>query len=520
MSERDEVIAGRYRLVSLLGRGAAGVVWRARDERLGRDVAVKFLGAGDSPDAVERIVREGRVAAKVRHPHAISVHDVVEHGGKPCLVMEYLPSRTLAELVDERGPLPEVLVAGVGWQVASALASAHAVGVVHRDVTTFNVLLGDDGTAKITDFGISRAIGEGTVTDPRVVVGTPAFLAPEVAAGEQAVFASDVYSLGATLYAALEGHPPFGATDNPYALLRRVSEGRVEPLRSPGPLGDVLSRVLRRDPGERPTMAEVHGLLGAVVEGRPLPGAGPFGEVRGFDEIESSGDGELTGGTTPINGTRFCGETRSADQTASVDETRPVDLTRSIGGTGSAVDDPPAGGTRLLPAPRRPRWRKVALVTGAAVLVAAGVVLGVSLRGDDPVDGAALPARGTASTAVTTADTTAGTATGTTAAPAAPADCTARFRITNSWPGGYQAEVTVRNDGGRALTAWTVSWPLPPGHAIGNLWDGTLAAEGGSVRVGNADYNAELPVGGSTTFGFTANGPEAPRPDVTCASGD
>ncbi|MFT7836875.1 protein kinase [Saccharothrix sp. BKS2] len=514
MLERDEVIAGRYRLVALLGRGASGVVWRARDERLGRDVAVKFLGAGGSPDAVERIVREGRVAAKLRHPHSISVHDVVEHGGKPCLVMEYLPSRTLAELVDERGPLPEQLVAGVGWQVASALAAAHAVGVVHRDVTTFNVLLGDDGTAKIADFGIARAIGEGTVTDPRVVVGTPAFLAPEVAAGEPAVFASDVYSLGATLYAALEGHPPFGATDNPYALLRRVSEGQVAPMRFPGPLGDVLLRVLRRDPAERPTMAEVHALLDAVVQGRPLPGTPPVGEAgadgAGAGEAGAGGAGAFDEdrafeGSGPLDDSGSSDENRPAVEFGPTGEIRQIDTTRPVDASR------PPGSTRPLPARHRAPWRRVALVVGAVVLVAAGVVIGDSLRDDEPSDPTALPAP-------TTKTTTTNTTEATTTAPQV--DCTARFRITNSWPGGYQVEVTVRNSGGRALTAWAVTWPLPAGHAISNLWDGTLAAAAGSVRVTNAGYNARLPVDGSTTFGFTANGPATPEPDVTCTSGN
>ncbi|WP_447002668.1 serine/threonine-protein kinase [Saccharothrix isguenensis] len=478
MTERDEVIAGRYRLVALVGRGAGGVVWRAHDERLGRAVAVKFLGAGGSADAVARTLREGRVAARLRHPHAVTVHDVVEHGGKPCLVMEYLPSRTLAELVDERGPLPEELVAGVGWQVASALAAAHAAGIVHRDVSTFNILLADDGTAKIADFGVARAIGEGTVTDARAIVGTPAFLAPEVAAGEDAVFASDVYSLGATLYAALEGHPPFGTTDNPYALLRRVSEAEVAPLRFPGPLGDVLMDVLRREPSERPTMAELHGLLGAVVEGRAVSGAVP--------------------------------------------------------------DPEPVRDTMPLVMPRRTPWRRAALVAGAlaaaAALVAGGVVVVDALRGGERGD-RALPGQssGTSTSAVapsSAATTTTTTTTTTTAAPApdvtSPAepdpvtssvDCDADFTITNSWPGGYQALVTVRNAAERALTEWVVTWPQPAGHVISNLWNGRFTAEGGSVRVVNADHNATLPVDGSTTFGFTANGPGTPRPDVTCSSG-
>ncbi|MFE9747820.1 protein kinase [Saccharothrix saharensis] len=481
MSERDEVIAGRYRLVELVGRGAAGVVWRARDERLGRSVAVKLLNATDSPSAVERIVREGRVAARLRHPHAVTVHDVIEHGGKPCLVMEYLPSKTLAELVDERGPLPEALVAGVGWQVASALAAAHADGIVHRDVTTFNILLGEDGTAKIADFGISRAIGENTVTDARVVVGTPAFLAPEVAAGQDAVFASDVYSLGATLYAALEGHPPFGTTDNPYALLRRVADGDVEPMRFSGPLGDVLELVLRRDPAERPTMAELHALLGAVVEGRPLPGTPP---------------------------------------------------------------PPQNGDTRPLPAQRRVPWRRIALIAGAVVLVSAGIVIGNSLAREDSTGNAepaptsttttttsaadASPSSAappTTTTTATTSDTTTTTTTtrATTTNPAAaaapPPGCTARFAITNSWPGGYQAHVTVRNTSAGPLSAWTVTWPRPDGHSISNLWNGRVDMGDASVTVTNLSHNGKLPVDGSTTFGFTANGPGVPAPDLTCASG-
>lgn len=467
MSERDEVIAGRYRLVALVGRGAGGVVWRARDERLGRAVAIKFLGAGDSADAVGRTLREGRVAARLRHPHAVTVHDVVEHGGKPCLVMEYLPSRTLAELVDERGPLPEALVAGVGWQVASALAAAHAAGIVHRDVSTFNVLLADDGTAKIADFGIARAIGEGTVTDARAVVGTPAFLAPEVAAGEDAVFASDVYSLGATLFAALEGHPPFGSTDNPYAVLRRVSEAEVAPLRFPGPLGDVLMRVLVREPLERPTMAELHGLLGAVVEGRALPFSEPVPEPAAEPA-----------GAEPVR------------------DTMPLVM------------------------PRRVPWRRIALAAGAAALVVGGVVIVDSLGDDEPAD-SALPAptsNTSSSNAPTTAASTDNESVETDSATSS-ADCDADFEITNSWPGGYQALVTVRNAAERALGGWTVTWPQPTGHVISNLWNGTFTAEAGSVKVFNADHNAKVPVNGSTTFGFTANGPATPNPDVTCTSG-
>ncbi|HWO68210.1 MAG TPA: protein kinase [Umezawaea sp.] len=502
MPERDEVIAGRYRLVSLLGRGAAGVVWRARDERLARVVAVKFFTASGSPDAVERVVREGRIAARLRHPHVVTVHDVVEHGGTPCLVMEYVPSKTLAEMIDERGPLPEALVVGVGWQVASALAAAHAAGIVHRDVTTFNVLVADDGTAKVVDFGISRAIGEGTVTEARVVVGTPAFLSPEVASGHGAVFASDVYSLGATLYAALEGHPPFGtADDNPYALLRRVAEGQIAPPRFPGPLGDVLGRVLRHDPAERPTMAETYALLDAVVQGLPLPGveAHPYEDTRPAPEGTPSLSGTLpTDDTPPPADTRVLGAAQPSNDTQVLGTRPPSNDTRVLGAV------PPPDGTRSLPVPRRVPWRKVALATGAAALVAVGVVVGVSLQGDPPANSAQPgPSSGTPTT--------------TSAAP--PPGCAAQLQVTNSWPDGYQAQVTVRNASGRALTGWTLTWPQPASSVINNLWNGVLTKGADSVTVTSADYNASLPANGTTTLGFTANGPATEPPDVTCTSG-
>ncbi|TVT54770.1 serine/threonine protein kinase, partial [Amycolatopsis rhizosphaerae] len=271
MAEDDGLIAGRYRRVSEIGRGSMGVVWQANDERLDRVVAVKQLVLGATVDeerAVRRAIREGRIAARLRHPHAISVHDVVEHNGKPCLVMEYFPSRSLGARVAE-GPLPPAEAAAIGAQVAAALAAAHAEGIVHRDVTPANVLIGEDGTAKIADFGISRAYGENTVTDGGVLAGTPAYLAPEVAAGKEASPASDVFSLGATLYAAVEGTPPFGEEENPYALLRRVASGDLTPPQRSGALAEVLTWMLRRDPAQRPSMEEARRALTAVAEGRP-----------------------------------------------------------------------------------------------------------------------------------------------------------------------------------------------------------------------------------------------------------
>src|SRR2546428_7375075 len=181
--------------------------------------------------------------------------------------MEYYPARSLAS----QETLASQRIATIGAHIAGALAAAHTEGVVHRDVKPANVLIAADGTAKIADFGISRATGDATVTGTDIVVGTPAYIAPEVAGGGTATFVSDVFSLGATLYAALEGGPPFGLDENPIAMLQQVAHDEITPPEHSGPLVDVVLWMLRRDPAERPTMAEAQAALTAVAEGRPCP---------------------------------------------------------------------------------------------------------------------------------------------------------------------------------------------------------------------------------------------------------
>jgi serine/threonine protein kinase len=260
-----------------IGSGAMGVVWRAIDERLQRTVAVKQLllqpGYTDeeTEEARQRSMREGRIAARLQHQNAIAVFDVAEDRGQPVLVMEYLPSQSLAGMLAEQGPLPAVSVARIGAQVAAALAAAHRAGIVHRDLKPGNVLLGENGVAKITDFGISRAIGDVSVTKSGILAGTPAYLSPEVALGRDPAPASDVFSLGATLYAAIEGGPPFGQDDNAISLLHRVAQGHVDPPRQAGPMTPALMQLLRADPVDRPTMSQVRGMLQAVVDGQPVP---------------------------------------------------------------------------------------------------------------------------------------------------------------------------------------------------------------------------------------------------------
>jgi eukaryotic-like serine/threonine-protein kinase len=276
--EKGAVVAGRYRLLEQVGSGAMGVVWKAKDERLGRIVAVKrllvryALSEGLTEDTRRRAMREARIAARLQHRNAIAMFDVVEHEGDPCLIMEFLPSRSLSAVLAERGTLPPEEVAEIGAQVATALAAAHAVGIAHRDVKPGNILLADNGTVKITDFGISRALDDGTVTTQTgMLAGTPAYLAPEIARGGDPTRASDVFSLGSTLYHALEGRPPFGSNTNPFALLHKVASGNVPPPRNAGPLGPTLMSLMRTEPAERPTMEQAAAALAVPTDPSGIP---------------------------------------------------------------------------------------------------------------------------------------------------------------------------------------------------------------------------------------------------------
>jgi hypothetical protein len=281
MTGVGDVIAARYRVVSRVGGGSMGVVWRARDDVLRRDVAVKELllqpgiSAQQADEARRRAMREGRITARLHDANAITVYDVAEHNGRPCLIMEFLPSTSLADVLVERTVLPVIDVALIGQQVASALASAHDAGIVHRDVKPGNVLLTDDGTAKLTDFGISRAVGDGTITATGVLAGTPAYLPPEVVEGQDADFRSDVFSLGATLYAAVEGTPPFGLTDNPIAMLHQIATKDIIPPTKSGALTSTIVGMLAKDPTQRPTMRQAQEALAAVADGTTVEEPAP-----------------------------------------------------------------------------------------------------------------------------------------------------------------------------------------------------------------------------------------------------
>jgi serine/threonine protein kinase len=257
-----------------------GVVWRAVDERLERAVAVKQILAQPGMSEAERssmrqrAMREAKNAARFQHPNAIVVFDVAEQDGDPCLVMEYLPSKSLSAVIAEQTTLPLGQVARIGEQVAAAIVAAHRAGIVHRDIKPANILIDEHGTAKITDFGISRAAGDLTLTQTGLIGGTPAYLAPELARGSDPSPASDVFSLGATLYHALEGQPPYGNSTNQLALLYTAANGQVIPPRQSGKATALLMSLLRIEPDERPSMAEARDRLAALAAGEPETATG------------------------------------------------------------------------------------------------------------------------------------------------------------------------------------------------------------------------------------------------------
>ncbi|GAB3142285.1 serine/threonine-protein kinase [Amycolatopsis stemonae] len=252
-----------------------GVVWRATDVRLERTVAIKQIlpqpGVSETErdNMRQRAMREAKNAARFQHPNAIVVFDIAEHNGDPCLVMEYLNGPSLSTILAEEGTLPLGRVARIGEQVASALVAAHRAGIVHRDVKPGNILIDETGTAKITDFGISRAAGDMTLTATGLIGGTPAYLAPELARGADPVPSSDVFALGATLYQAIEGTTPYGNTTNQLALLYAAANGQINPPVQAGGATALLMSLLRSEPGERPSMAEARERLAALARTEP-----------------------------------------------------------------------------------------------------------------------------------------------------------------------------------------------------------------------------------------------------------
>ncbi|NBE55826.1 serine/threonine-protein kinase [Streptomyces boluensis] len=264
------LIAGRYRLLSKLGHGGMGTVWRAKDETVDREVAVKepripdHLPARERANAFERMRREARAAAKLDHPAVVSVHDVAVEDGQPWIVMEFVQGRSLGDALAE-GTLSGREAARIGLEVLGALEAAHAAGVLHRDVKPDNVMLGRHDRVVLTDFGIAQIEGETNLTDTGSFVGSPEFIAPERVLGQRPGPASDLWSLGVVLYAATEGVSPFRRNNTPATLQSVINATPAAPNAAKGPLADAINRLLNKDPNHRPTAAQARQLLEEAV---------------------------------------------------------------------------------------------------------------------------------------------------------------------------------------------------------------------------------------------------------------
>ncbi|HET9972377.1 MAG TPA: protein kinase [Streptosporangiaceae bacterium] len=270
-ADTGRVIAGRYRLQAPLGRGAMGVVWQARDQLLDRDVAIKEVQIADSlteeerATAFQRTLREAKTAARLNHPAVVTVYDVAEDGGRPWIVMQLVNAQSLDQVLASSGPLSPRRAAEMARQLLSALSVAHAAGVMHRDVKPSNVLIGANDQAVLTDFGIATFADDPKLTQTGMVMGSPGFTAPERIRGEDASPASDLWSLGATIYAAVEGHGPFERRGGAMTTMSAIINENAPAAPTAGALGPVIAALLRREPEDRPDASAAERMIANVL---------------------------------------------------------------------------------------------------------------------------------------------------------------------------------------------------------------------------------------------------------------
>ncbi|MFF5217920.1 protein kinase [Micromonospora sp. NPDC000442] len=392
------MIAGRYRLLDLVGRGGMGTVWRAEDELLHRQVAIKqvvlpaWLGGDELDQSRARTLREARTAARLNHPNVVRVYDVVSEADEPWIVMEYVPSRTLQDLLDADGPLSPQRAARIGLALLDALRAAHHAGVLHRDVKPANVLVADDGRVLLTDFGLAVFDGgDQTMTRPGTILGSPQYVAPERAAEGVSSERADLWSLGATLHAAVEGRAPY-ARSTAMATLSALASAPPDPAPHAGPLSAVLAGLLRRDPAHRTDHAETRRRLLAAAGPDPADepdrsgedtapltttGSSPAGTAA---SIEAADAPAMTAGSPRREPTRH----PSADEATRPSAGHDPDQTGGDGPDrtgGSPPPTAPAGTPAAMPGTgqrREPVARSWALA-GVAVLVAMAAGIGTAL---------------------------------------------------------------------------------------------------------------------------------------------
>ncbi|GGO75412.1 serine/threonine-protein kinase [Nonomuraea cavernae] len=358
-------ISGRYRLIEPLGEGGMGVVWRAHDELLDRAVAIKevrYTGVGDAQlaDLNRRTIREARAAGRLDHPSVVVIHDVVEEDGLPWIVMQLVRSRSLAEVIREGGPMTVGQAALIGGRMLDALRAAHAMGVLHRDVKPANVLLADDGRVVLTDFGIASLEAEAGLTATGGLVGTPAYLPPERLHGEPARPESDLWSLGATLYTAVEGVPPY-ERDSWAATVAAVLRDEPRPPTRAGALRPVIMGLLTRDPRARmgadeaaASLRRAYGEAGSTVPVRPRPRRGG-GRPIVVAAVLAVTAALATGAVLAIRGTGAPDPGATALASATPETGRPSTGDPTPASTGPTPTEPtPTGPTPTGPTPTGP----------------------------------------------------------------------------------------------------------------------------------------------------------------------
>ena len=362
-----ELLAGRYRLLEPIGEGGMGVVWRAVDELLGRDVAVKEIapnGLTESElgDLRERAIREARAIARIQHPNVVQIFDVVrDQDDAPWIVMELVRSRSLFDLVNADGPLPPARAAGIGLAVLGALRAAHAAEILHRDVKPANVLLGENGRIVLTDFGLAEMAGDSAMTRTGVVLGSPSYLAPERALDEEPGPAADLWSLGATLYAAVEGRPPYEKS-SPMATLAALMVEAFPAPQQAGVLLPVLEALLRKDPRERADADEAGRLLQAAAKGE-APEPATAAPATPAAPAPATAEAPVVAAAPEAAAAPAPSSAAPGDESAAVAD--PQESTAVSEATTAAL---------LPPAPRRDRRRHWA-VAAAVLLVAAGIAV-------------------------------------------------------------------------------------------------------------------------------------------------
>jgi serine/threonine protein kinase len=395
------MVADRYRLEALIGRGAMGSVWRAHDVLLNRDVAVKEIiwPPGMTPaereTARRRAVQEAQLAGRVRHPNVVSVYDITESEDRPCIVMELVPFPSLRDAVAEDGPMTPVQAARIGLDVLAALRAVHEVGVVHRDVKPANILLGPEDRVVLADFGIARAADSPALTRSGVLVGSPSYLAPECARGGRAGPAADLWALGASLYVAVEGKPPF-ERDGALASLTAVVADEPDPPTRAGPLWPVIDGLLRKDPATRFGVTEAEPMLRQIAARPHAPEPAEPASAQQASNQQASN--------------QQASNQQASNQQASPAATAAEELPHEVMAPPSpAREEPPAAGTTAAgapvadpPGPVRPRdSRRVraALVVLAAVAVLAAAGITLALAAGRPAATPPAAAAGTSSAA-------------------------------------------------------------------------------------------------------------------------